>query len=164
MSLTYTNRGPSPILTDNAAQWPGSTRTRCTTFVPPPSWLARPRARLRSSLLGRRVSTFVVWPSAEVEDYARELRLPREKLVYLPFHHTLRGYDYTVGDDGPVFAGGAGGCDYGPLRAARQQTCLNAMARGRAVVVCDERGAPDYIPDGVTGLVVPAGDPDRLAQ
>jgi len=293
MSLTYTNRGPSRILTDNAAQWPSSTWTRCTTLLPPPPWLARrrgraasllcsllwglrlfrarrrfacavtdgagagavlailqallpgrrlphvmmdclwyretkwwrrPLARLKFSLLGRSVSAFVVWASAEVEDYARELRLPRGKLIYLPFHHTLRGYEYTVGDDGSVFAGGDGDRDYATLLAAAQaisaplliatrrsewlhpkrplpanvtvraltpdefraamararvvvvpmtagllhsggqQTYLNAMAMGKAVVVCDARGAPDYITDGVTGLVVPAGDASRLAQ
>jgi glycosyltransferase involved in cell wall biosynthesis len=39
-----------------------------------------------------------------------------------------------------------------------QQTYLNAMTMGKAVVVADDSGADDYIESGVTGFVVPAGD------
>jgi glycosyltransferase involved in cell wall biosynthesis len=50
----------------------------------------------------------------------------------------------------------------GLLHLGGQQTYLNAMAMGKPVVVCEERGAPDYLDDGVTGLIVPAGCVSRL--
>ncbi len=195
----------------------------CLWYREPTPW-RRLFARAKFTLLRRAVSTFVVWASAEVQDYAREFCLPPEKLVFLPFHHTLFGYDVSVSDDGFVFAGGDGDRDYatlvaaarrlsasvliatrlpqwhraapelapgvqvraltpsefrqamararivvvplapGLLHAGGQQTYLNAMALGKPVVVADARGAPDYVTDGVTGLIVPAGDARALAE
>ena len=49
-------------------------------------------------------------------------------------------------------------------RSAGQQTYLNAMALGKLVIVSDSPGVRDYIDDGVTGLVVPAGDAKALTS
>jgi glycosyltransferase involved in cell wall biosynthesis len=43
-------------------------------------------------------------------------------------------------------------------------TVLEAMACGKPIVGCATGGIPEYIVDGETGLVVPAADPDRLAE
>ena len=48
------------------------------------------------------------------------------------------------------------------LRSAGQQTFLNAMALGTAVVVTDVDGGKDYIQDGINGVLVEAGDPAAL--
>ena len=48
-------------------------------------------------------------------------------------------------------------------RSAGQQTYLNAMARGKPVVVTDAPGVRDYVRDGETGLVVP-NEADALAS
>jgi Glycosyl transferases group 1 len=48
-------------------------------------------------------------------------------------------------------------------RSAGQQTYLNAMARGKPVVVTEAPGVTDYIRDGETGLVVP-NDPGALSE
>ena len=47
-------------------------------------------------------------------------------------------------------------------RSAGQQTYLNAMAIGKAVIATDSPGARDYIEDGKTGFVVPPGDARAL--
>jgi hypothetical protein len=75
------------------------------------AWLKRLRLRLAA----RSVHRFVVWASHEVEDYARAFGLPREKLVYVPFHTTVHDYDYEVTDGAYLFAGGNYGRDYRPL-------------------------------------------------
>lgn len=49
-------------------------------------------------------------------------------------------------------------------RTAGQQTYLNAMALGKAVVVTDSPGVREYVEDGRTGLIVPPGDPDAMAN
>jgi Glycosyl transferases group 1 len=49
-------------------------------------------------------------------------------------------------------------------RSAGQQTYLNAMAMGKVVIVTDSPGARDYVEDGVTGIIVPPGDADALAE
>jgi glycosyltransferase involved in cell wall biosynthesis len=41
---------------------------------------------------------------------------------------------------------------------------IEAMATGRAVVATDVGGNGELVEDGVTGLLVPPGDPDRLAE
>jgi glycosyltransferase involved in cell wall biosynthesis len=48
-------------------------------------------------------------------------------------------------------------------RSAGQQTYLNAMALGKAVIVTDSAGVRDYVEDGRTGLLVPPADPAALA-
>jgi glycosyltransferase involved in cell wall biosynthesis len=50
----------------------------------------------------------------------------------------------------------------GLLHSGGQQTYLNAMALGKPVIVADDKGARDYIEDGVNGLLVPAENPILL--
>lgn len=50
------------------------------------------------------------------------------------------------------------------LRTAGQQSYLNAMALGRAVVVTDTVDAPFYIEDGRTGRLTPSGDVAALRE
>ena len=47
-------------------------------------------------------------------------------------------------------------------RSSGQTVYVNAMARGKAVVVTDTPGVRDYIEDGVTGLIVPQRDPGAM--
>lgn len=49
------------------------------------------------------------------------------------------------------------------LRSGGQQTYLNAMVRGKPVVVTQAPGVRDYIEDGVTGLIVP-NEPAALSS
>ena len=49
-------------------------------------------------------------------------------------------------------------------RSSGQTTYVNAMALGKAVVVTDAPGVRDYIEDGETGVIVPAGDGPRMAR
>jgi glycosyltransferase involved in cell wall biosynthesis len=48
-------------------------------------------------------------------------------------------------------------------RSAGQQTYLNAMGRGKPVVVTDAPGVRDYVTDGETGLIVP-NEPGALGD
>ncbi len=50
----------------------------------------------------------------------------------------------------------------GHLHSGGQQTYLNAMAMGKPVIVCDPRGAPDYITDGQDGIILDYGDSNGL--
>jgi glycosyltransferase involved in cell wall biosynthesis len=50
----------------------------------------------------------------------------------------------------------------GLRRAAGLDTYLSAMALGKLVIVSESPGVRDYVEDGRTGLVVPAGDPAAL--
>lgn len=52
----------------------------------------------------------------------------------------------------------------GTERSAGQQTYLNAMALAKPVVVTDAPGVRDYIEDGVTGLIVPPGNTEAMAE
>lgn len=49
-------------------------------------------------------------------------------------------------------------------RSSGQTTYVNAMARGKAIVVTDTPGVRDYIVDGETGLIVAPGDATAMAQ
>lgn len=50
------------------------------------------------------------------------------------------------------------------LREGIPRSILEAMACGRAVITTDAPGCGETINDGVSGLVVPAGDPEALAK
>lgn len=50
----------------------------------------------------------------------------------------------------------------GLLRGAGEQTLLNAMWYGKPVIAADDVSARDYIADGTTGFIVPAGDAAAL--
>ncbi len=171
------------------------------------------------------VSRIVVHATRQIEMYARDLGLPKEKFSLVPCHTTLYGAEYPVSDGDYVFSGGDSKRDYRTLiEAARGLTCrviiaafskahfegmdipdnveilsggmsfedfyrlaagaavvavplqpglpypggqqvyLNAMAIGKPVVVADDCGADEYIANGVTGLVVPAGDAATLRE
>jgi glycosyltransferase involved in cell wall biosynthesis len=80
------------------------------------NWLKSLRVRLAA----RSVHRFVVWASHETEDFARVFGLPKWKLEYVPFHHTLHDYNYEIRDEGYLFAGGNSDRDYRTLvEAAR---------------------------------------------
>jgi glycosyltransferase involved in cell wall biosynthesis len=49
-------------------------------------------------------------------------------------------------------------------RSSGQTTYVNAMARGKAIVVTDTPGVRDYIQDGETGLIVAPGDAAAMAR
>jgi hypothetical protein len=49
-------------------------------------------------------------------------------------------------------------------RSSGQTTYINAMARGKAIVVTDTPGVRDYITDGETGLIVAPGDAAAMAE
>ncbi len=85
-------------------------------------WLKRLQFRLQA----RTVRKFVVWASHEVKDYARMFQLPEEKFEYIPFHHTLEGFDFVAGNGDYIFSGGDGNRDY---------RCLIDAVRGLDVKV-----------------------------
>jgi glycosyltransferase involved in cell wall biosynthesis len=83
-------------------------------------YLPRTRAellvrRIVLRLAARSVYRFVVWASHEVDDYATAFGIPKDKLAYVPHHHTLAGYQYEIRDEGYLFAGGNGDRDYKTL-------------------------------------------------
>lgn len=50
----------------------------------------------------------------------------------------------------------------GLLRSGGEQTYLNAMALGKAVIVTDDAGADEYIENGITGVVLKPGETQAL--
>jgi glycosyltransferase involved in cell wall biosynthesis len=52
----------------------------------------------------------------------------------------------------------------GTDRGAGQTTYLNAMALGKLVITTDIPAVHDYIDHGSTGLIVPPGDPESIAD
>lgn len=46
----------------------------------------------------------------------------------------------------------------GLLRSGGEQTYLNAMSLGKAVIVADDAGADEYIEDGISGIVLKPGE------
>jgi len=166
------------------------------------------------------VSKYVVWSSHEIEDYSTCYNIPKEKFLFIPFHHTLEGYDFTVSEGDYIWSGGDGDRDYktllravkeidvkvcistrlpnlaeknknpnviiapttpegfrkmmaesklvvvpmqkGLLHSGGQQTYLNAMAMGKPTIVVGEKGAIDYIENGVNGVLVDFEDDEML--
>lgn len=167
------------------------------------------------------VHKYVVWASREIEAYSACFGLPREKFLFIPYHHTVNGMDIDVQAGDYLFSGGNFSRDYstlietvrglnvklliastrpeifegmvlpenvtirgfshkeylekmagcwinivalapGLLHSGGQQTFLNSMYFGKPTIVLDPDGASDYIVDGVDGLLVEPGNPEKL--
>ncbi len=50
------------------------------------------------------------------------------------------------------------------MRTAGQRSYLDAMLLGKPVIVCDSKGASDYIDNGRDGIIVPPGDRKLLKE
>lgn len=66
------------------------------------------------------VSKFVVWATHELQDYPEAFGLDVQKFEYVPFWHTLGGYEFEILDERFVFAGGNYDRDYGMVLKAAQ--------------------------------------------
>lgn len=176
---------------------------------------------LQAALSG--VDCIIVWAPAVIERYHRALQIPREKMVPLRFHHTMRGFSLSgLHHDDYIFSGGDSMRDYptlieavrgltiqvriathwqppntfavpanvtiqptnekefrdlmagarfvifplqmDDLRTSGQQSYLNAMVLGKAVIVTDTMDAPFYVDHGRTGLLVPSGNAPALRE
>jgi glycosyltransferase involved in cell wall biosynthesis len=103
----------------------------CNWYLPP-GRLRRWFKGIRLRLAARSVQKFVVWASHEIDDYATAFGLPRDKLVYVPFHTTLHDYSFEVRDDGYIFAGGNYDRDYATLiEAVRPLGAATSIATTR---------------------------------
>ncbi len=83
----------------------------CLWYLPE-SRLARFLKSVQLRLAACSVHRFVVWAQHEADDFARAFGLPRDKFVFVAFHHTLEDYEYRVEDGGYLFAGGNSDRDY----------------------------------------------------
>ncbi len=89
----------------------------CLWYRPANRWLFRIK-RFQIRLMARAVAKFIVWASHEVRDYAASFNIPEEMLLYIPFHHTLEGYEFEVSEGDYIFSGGDGDRDYETLLKA----------------------------------------------
>ena len=87
-----------------------------------------------------------------LKEYVRELALG-DVVRFLGFVSPVQ----TAIDDAAVVVVPSLGEGFGMV-------ALEAMERGRAVVASDVGGLPEIVVDGETGLVVPAGDAEALAE
>jgi glycosyltransferase involved in cell wall biosynthesis len=71
--------------------------------------------RLKMALIKRAVDLCIVWGHADIDAYAREHNLPRNRLLFHTFHITLENYEFEISDEGYIFAGGNYGRDYPTL-------------------------------------------------
>lgn len=192
--------------------------------------LTRPKTRMLSpakvkyiKAALRPVDRLIVWAPTVIDRYERNFGIPREKMFFQPFHHTLTGFNFSPPACGDyIFSGGDSMRDYERLiaavdglkmrvviatrvplprtlripenvtvkavtpaefrelmagayavvfplrmddiRTSGQQSFLNAMALGKAVVVTDTLDAPHYIEHEKTGLLTPFGDTEKLRE
>lgn len=87
--------------------------------------------------------------------YFQGIRIPPNVEIVTTTHE---GFLRLMAEAGAVVVPLKGGL----LRAGGEQTYLNAMALGKAVVVTDDTGADEYIENGVSGMVLKPGNPEAL--
>ena len=96
-------------------------------------------------LMNKSISKYVVWASHEIKDYAEVFHIPQEKIMYIPHHHTLEGYEYTVSDKGYIFSGGDGDRDYFTLIEAVKDLNLKVIIATRLKDIYQGRKVPANI-------------------
>lgn len=135
-------------------------------------WLFRPRTQVMFDLLldhpcisgwgaiyerfkvrafNRVVDRAVIWGEADIPRYAEGHGLQRHRLQFHPFHITLDGYEFEIGDDGYIFAGGNAARDYPTLIEALKGIDYPAfVATTRPEVPPLAHGYPHITVRGVT--------------
>lgn len=68
--------------------------------------------KLMFKIIDCSVSKYVVWASRERETYSAAFSLPKDKLVFIPYHHTINGIDIRGSYGDYLFSGGSSGRDY----------------------------------------------------
>lgn len=86
----------------------------CLWYMPK-NWWKRFFKMIQFIILTKAVDKFVVWSSHEISDYSNAFNIDSNKFVFIPHHHTLEGYAYTLSHGDYIFAGGDGDRDYGTL-------------------------------------------------
>lgn len=88
--------------------------------------------RLQLRIMSKCITKFIVWASHEVDDYSKAFSIPRGKFIFVPYHHTLEGYEFEVTEGDYIFSGGDGDRDYPTLiRAMQQIDCKLIIATRR---------------------------------
>jgi len=104
-----------------SAIWPGKKppilMTDCLWYIPQ-NLFVRWLKIIQFQQMARSVTIFAVWASHEVNDYSAAFSIPREKFLFIPFHHTLEGFNFEISDDNYIFSGGDGDRDYPTLLEA----------------------------------------------
>lgn len=107
----------------------------------------RVKRRVRRFALGR-VDRMIVFSRAEREQYSRELRLPREKLHFVPFHTNIEqpkltptgGYGFAAGRslrDWPTFFAAVEGLDYEFVVVAGGSSAADLTVPRNVRLYCD---------------------------
>ncbi len=68
--------------------------------------------RTQFRLQARTVRRFIVWAVHEIRDFSETFGLPAEMFQFIPFHHSLEGFQYEVSEGDYIFSGGDTDRDY----------------------------------------------------
>ncbi len=101
--------------------------------------------RALTRLAARSVYRFIVWASHEVDDYAREFGISKNKFVYVPFHYTLDTFDDSITDEGYLFSGGDGDRDYTTLIEAVSGLDIPVIIATRRLEALKEMKIPAHV-------------------
>lgn len=67
---------------------------------------------VRKYLVNSVVTKCIVYGKKDIETFNKVLGIPKDKLFFLPYHHTLDGFEYDVMEGNYIFSGGTDGRDY----------------------------------------------------
>lgn len=67
---------------------------------------------MKMGVFSRAVDLAIVWGETDPEDYSREYNIPKEKFLYHHYHTTMENFEFKIGDEGYIFAGGNTARDY----------------------------------------------------
>ena len=70
---------------------------------------------VRSFLVHQVISKVVVYCQSDIIKFNTALKIERQKLIFIPYHHTLEEFSIKTTDNGFIFSGGDPFRDYAPL-------------------------------------------------
>lgn len=91
------------------------------------------------------VSKYVVWASREIEAYSRAFSLPRDKFVFIPYHHTVNDFGARSSKGDYLFSGGNFGRDYNTLIEAVRGLPIKLLIASNRPEIFKEIDVPDNV-------------------
>ncbi len=111
-----------------------------------PNYFSHSLKKLIFHIVNRSVDAFVVWANHEVYAFSQTFCLPKDKIIFIPYHTTIElHYDLKPLEGDYIFSGGNSDRDYVTLIEAARGLPVNLVIASTLPDVCSNINIPENV-------------------